>query len=798
MGRGRRRGRVGVALVAAVALVLAACTSDDGGEAGGSSVPPGSAVTAGDVLVVPGTQEITLVGADPETPVTLLDADGEDVLTLITDDAGQAHTAYVPDEPLTVETGGANIIPTDQGQSLKPGTYAFRVGEGDDAMVTPAVQVTAIDDHPDESLYEGQELGGVTVGVLGDVAEGQSLEDGFNYLEMRDGTLLSAMVRFPDPLIYGEGPWPTVVEYSGYDPISNPDSVQPGSRIAQALGYATVGVSLRGTGCSGGTFDVFSPAQQADGYDVIEIVGRQPWVKGNQVGMVGLSYSGILQLYTAATNPPHLAAITPQSVIADPLVQQWPGGIYNAGFTKQWLAERDREAEAGGVSWVVERAEGGDATCAENLQLRSQNIDFESFGRSLEFRPPDVDERDLRLLVQQIDVPVLITGAFQDEQTGPLFTGMLQDFTSAPVFRARLWNGRHPDGYSPMNTAAWFEFLELYVNDEVPEMDELLLVGLPPELAKEFKVESVDIGDPNRLLAEHGDDLDAARAAYEAEPPVTVIFENGAGGDEPGEPGGTFSLTFDEWPPSDAEARTWFLGPDGALTDGEPSDDGADAFRHDPEAGAEDFFGEAGYQLLEPLWDIDWTRYEAGHELVYQTAPLAEDLLLAGPGEVTLWVGSEADEADVQVTLTEVTPDGDEVLLQQGYLRIGHRAVDEERSRPLWVEHSYREEDYEPIPEGERVEARILLPSVAAPVRSGSRLRLQIASPGRNHGTWLFEGPYDGSEAPRHTIGRSPDEPSSITLSTLPGAEIPPERPPCGWLRGQPCRPAEPVVNEAA
>lgn len=52
----------------------------------------------------------------------------------------------------------------------------------------------------------------------------------------------------------------------------------------------------------GGVFDVFNRAQQVDGYDVVEAVARQPWVRGNKVGMIGLSYSGITQLYTTASN----------------------------------------------------------------------------------------------------------------------------------------------------------------------------------------------------------------------------------------------------------------------------------------------------------------------------------------------------------------------------------------------------------------------------------------------------------------------------------------------------------------
>ena len=105
---------------------------------------------------------------------------------------------------------------------------------------------------------------------------------------MRDGVKLSAMVRFPDDAFYGPGPWPTVVEYSGYGP-SNPASEEAGSRIARALGYATVSVNMRGSGCSGGVFDVFNPAQQADGYDMVEAIARQPWALDNKVGMVGLS-----------------------------------------------------------------------------------------------------------------------------------------------------------------------------------------------------------------------------------------------------------------------------------------------------------------------------------------------------------------------------------------------------------------------------------------------------------------------------------------------------------------------------
>ena len=80
-----------------------------------------------------------------------------------------------------------------------------------------------------------------------DLYTGQTLKEGFNYLTMRDGTTLSAWVTLPK----GKGPFPTVVNYSGYDP-SQPGLPPSESLLYLAQGYVVVGVNMRGTGCSGG------------------------------------------------------------------------------------------------------------------------------------------------------------------------------------------------------------------------------------------------------------------------------------------------------------------------------------------------------------------------------------------------------------------------------------------------------------------------------------------------------------------------------------------------------------------
>ena len=109
------------------------------------------------------------------------------------------------------------------------------------------------------------------------------------------------------------------------------------------LGYATVGVNLRGTGCSGGAWRLLRDAA---------VARRLRRDRGRRRAAVGrctagsawsaISYPGITQLFVAATRPPHLAAITPLSVIDDTYRRVYPGGILNDGFAVEWAKDRAR------------------------------------------------------------------------------------------------------------------------------------------------------------------------------------------------------------------------------------------------------------------------------------------------------------------------------------------------------------------------------------------------------------------------------------------------------------------------
>jgi len=777
-----------VVCVAALATTLAACGDSSNG---GDSVPA-------TFTVRPGVRQVTVTGADPKQALTLIDESGRRLITLIADMGGNATFANIPEDYIVYETGTGAAPLTGSGGTLSPGDGYLIRDESESPMATSApFRVLARDDHPDPSLYERQTLNGVPWQITGGVLAGHSTEEGVNYLEMRDGTLLSAMVRWPDPRFYGGGPYPTVIELSGYDP-SNPRDPEPGSMIAQAFGYATVGINLRGTGCSGGVFDVFSEAEQADGYDAIEIVARQPWVLHNHVGMVGLSYSGNAQLYVGATRPPSLAALASLSVIEDSWQMAWPGGIYNAGFTRQWILERERQS-SGGQGWTLDRINAGDRVCEDNQRLRDQSVGFEAFVRSLQFRPADADARDLSKLVSSIDAPVFLTGAWQDEQTGPRFATMLNEFSGPGKKHFVLFNGHHPDGYSAHNLSRWYEFLGLYVAKRVPRLLDVVRAVLPSEMEGNFGV-PLEL-DPDRFADLNDGQYAEALARWENEPSVTVDLEVGYGdpGAGIGAPIPRFTKQFDRFPPANVQPWRLWLDAAGALAAEAPSSEGADRFTFDAAVGSVGYAQEGAYDFIRPAVTLNflWEPAPDGKGLSYLTEPLDEDVVLAGSGHAELWLKSESAQANLEIVLSEITPDGDEVRIQNGVINAGFRKVDEARSDELLTQILYGAQDYQEVPVGEWIEVNMPIFPVAHPLRAGSRLRVQINTPGGDLPLWFFENLDPGGDDVGYLIGRGGARASSIVLPVLPAGEVdvPAERPVCGALRGQPCRPYVALEN---
>jgi predicted acyl esterase len=692
----------------------------------------------------------------------------------------------------------------DQGslvfREVEPGEYRVATTTSPQQATDPVTVPTVEESLPEQSFYEGQEL-----------------EHGYTYITTRDGTTLAASVYLPGPA--DKGPYPTVVEYSGYDPAKPGGNIakenasklaelgisevqacamlaflcdtpsQPSSIIALALGYAVVAVNVRGTGCSGGAYDYFDQAQVLDGYDVIETVASQDWVKGGKVGMVGLSYPGISQLFVAQTQPPHLAAITPLSVMDDTVRGVlMPGGLPNEGFALSWAKEVLSKAKPLGQGWEKARIDAGDTTCAENQTLRSQNVEVTERAMAYTSYPKELgDWYKISDFVEDINVPVYLSGAFQDEQTGGRFGHLWGRFKSSPLVRFTLWNGAHGDGYAPMNLSEWKTFLDLYVADQVPSMPPTFNL-LAPVLMKD--VFDADLTVEPVRFTEYATAAEA-RKAYEAEAPVRLVLESGSENPaQPGAPGGSAEYRFDQWPPPDVEATPFYLGADGSMSADEPGSTDVQAVRYNFDATLAKKVtlpGDNVDDAFKALPAYNWEQEPAGSAAVFVSPPLPDDLTLAGPASADLWIRSSTPNADLGVTLSEVRPDGKEVFIQAGVLRGTMRAPGKEAT-DLWPAQSLYESDLEEMPVGEFTEARVEIFPFAHVIRKGSRVRLSVHTPGGDRPRWSYIL-TPGQEGATFDVGAFADAPSRLMLPATDSiSDYPSALPPCPGLRGQPCR----------
>jgi hypothetical protein len=617
---------------------------------------------------------------------------------------------------------------------------------------------------------------------------------GYGYLTTRDGTKLAIDVRLPA----GPGPYPTVVEYSGYG-YANPEGAESSiSQLLNLLGYAVVDVNMRGTGCSGGAFDYFEPLQSLDGYDVIETVARQPWVLHGKVGMAGVSYGGISQLFVAARRPPSLAAIAPLSVIDNTATTLYPGGILNTGFALSWAKDRVHDARPasarGGQEWALRQIRRGDRTCRANQALHTEAVDLlGKIRRNRYYVPRVADQLAPATFVHRITAPTFLACQWTDEQTGGHCPTLASRFTGTDRKWFTFTNGTHIDALAPATFMRWFDFLELYVARRAPRLPAGVHALAPLVFKTLSGVDGVMLpSDP--IQAQPG--FDAARAAFERQPPVRILFEGG--GVAPGVPVAAFERSFARFPPPGTRARSWYLGPDGTLTDARLAPAGEDDFTADRAARpATDFRGDTGAGA-NGLWtatpSYDWTQNPAGTALSYVSAPLSADAAVVGAGALRAWIRATARDVDLQATITEVRPDGRETFVQSGWLRASRRTLDTGRSTLLEPVPSLRRRDAKPLP-GRRF-ARVDVPLYyqGHVYRTGSRIRVILSAPGGDQPVWTF-----GDTRPRGratvTLARGGGRPSRLILPVLPGIAAPTPPPACPGLRGQPCRPYVPLVN---
>jgi predicted acyl esterase len=744
---------------------------------------------------------VTTAGA---TPPPTFDARGSAEQVYVTGLTAGEQVSLLDDGGATVATQTANPLGGSLFRNVPPGS-GYRVQAVDDGSESDPITVHSDAAAPWDPTTYDQTIA----------------SSGYQYLATRDGTKLAINVHPPmnnaNPT--GNTPVPTLIEYSGYgyaDPGGAESSI---GRIANLMGYAVVDVNMRGTGCSGGAFDYFETLQQLDGYDVIETIAKQPWVLNGKVGMFGISYGGISQLFTAQVNPPSLAAITPLSVIDATASTLYPGGILNTGFALSWAQSRVHDAEPAGPDtgqkWAWDQIQGGDTICEANQALHGDAVNLiAKIEANSHYDPAVADPLDPVSFVDKIHVPVFLACQWQDEQTGGHCPSMVQNMTGTDEKWFTFTNGAHIDSVDPATLNHLFDFLELYVAKRAPSLDNALMRAVSALIYQE----AMGVPSDTNITLPHDPIQDettyaGALAAFKALPEVTVRFDNGAGtsptGDTtPGNPYAGFDKTFSTLPVPGTEARTWYFGPDGTLGALPQTSGGIDTYTSDPSAMPLTDFGDhtggGGLWGNASQWNWDWQQNPAGNAVSYETAPLVQDTTVVGTGGVHLWVKSSTPDVDLQATISEVRPDGKETFVQNGWLRASERKIStgtdnyvKQPSSLVSPIPSFTQADSAPMPADQFVEVSIPLYYQGHAYRPGSRIRVTISAPGGTQPVWEFSQTEPSTGTAQVSLAYTSSMPSSLVLPVVPDVTIPTPLPACPSLRSQPCRTYQAFTNQS-
>lgn len=433
----------------------------------------------------------------------------------------------------------------------------------------------------------------------------------FGYITLRDGVKLSYVTYRPAR----EGRYPTLLEFSPYG-VDGAEFEQV--RVYLERGYAYAGVDIRGTSCSGGTLSMFDPALADDGAQVVEWVGTRGWSDGG-VGMIGVSYPGHTQIFTASRQPKHLKAIAAGALTASGYREAWrPGGMFNYAFIGGW-AFSSRDAAA------LRRAAWGDTDCDLEKARTGARGTFDEIRDH-----PILDEwwkaRDLETYISKVNVPTLIVQAWQDHQTQ--ISGALRLFRelNTPNKRILLQSGGHFAYRRPISREEWLRWMDRWLKGEANGIDK--------------------------------------------EPPVKVMWEvhDVEGRDVP-----NWTSTYASWPPPEVRPITLYLTADGKLSADKP---GASA-----DNGPRSYTYPMGTELVADNEQFEVRPSPAG-TLTYRTAPMTEDTTILGFSQLTFYMSSQQKDTDVMVVLHDIDESGNTLYLQRDFLRASMRALDTARSTP--------------------------------------------------------------------------------------------------------------------
>lgn len=535
------------------------------------------------------------------------------------------------------------------------------------------------------------------------------------YVPVRDGTRLA--VDLFRPTLHGviaNEKLPVVWMNTPYNrrggPRGGPSvSAYPGFALQLVkYGYNVALVDFRGLYASFGTNKVFNfgeylPPATTDAYDMTQWFAQQPWSNG-RIGMWGCSATGGSQMQAATTRPPALKAIFPMSSVFDGYSFLVIGGVPLKPFmpaSQAVTAERDKTAVP------VDGADGA-AELAQAIAEHKSNVDAADVGvgSAVPFRDSRASELgDIEWWV--VSSPSTYLKALQQADFG--------------VYAASNWDE------SGTKVAAF----NIYGN--LPRGRVKLLVGPSTHCGWQnvWQDTGFSIVTEERRFFDFW--LKGIQNGVMNEPPVTYYTYNA--------PPESAWRSASSWPLPNEVKTAFYLG-DGELGRAPPQSPGRDTIAMSP----------------PPKADPILVNKPSGGSS-YETGPLAENVQITGNPVMTLWMSTNARDADVVAWLDDVAPDGSTRSYQMfGRLRASGRALAEPPYNDFGLPwHTFRKADARPLEPGKPTELQFALLPMSYIFPAGHRIRL----------TLTFSNPSGGSGDPV-TLLRGPGMASFITLPVIP------------------------------
>jgi len=571
---------------------------------------------------------------------------------------------------------------------------------------------------------------------------------------MNDGVPLASDIYVPTIADGdGDGLYPCVVELT---PYRKETRAAEGAGHLPAQGIALIETDARGTGGSGGEYDiVFSVREQADAAAMIEWAATSATKDGapladddsnklceETVGMYGGSYSGIIQYLVASlpevatgdlpAAPPHLATVAPQRAYGD-LYRDivYHGGVAIGSFGQIWSGgtsayyvepPTDVQSEQGSAAWT-DHLTKNDPMIVNYLMAPYADAEFSSNDSDPGWTQKLYEDSSILPRIQNLRVPTLHLAGWFDAFT----RGQLMTFTAARE-QERANSSEHGPNY--LIIGPWNHGQTHFINPNQGFREDL--VGW----YRYWLEDRVNGGAAPSWMS-------GQRMRYFQMRTGVLGAQSAADGEW---------KTTDQWPPADLSVQRFYLRADGRLsTDAPTTSEAEDLYALNPSAGTAETLSrwDNAAGTPQPQWD---QRLESGKGLTYQTAPLAADFSIAGPIGFKMFasvLGAERpptpadgpvlqatppyNDTDFVVKVSDVAADGTATLLTQGYLRASHRTYDLSRSivadgEILAPYHLHTAAALDPPPPGEVREYQIEIWPTAKTFGAGHSIRVDITS----------------------------------------------------------------------